>query len=39
MTEASSLIIFGPTGILAQLNLMPSLYQLEVAGLLPATSR
>jgi len=35
MTEASTLIIFGATGNLAQLKLLPSLYHLESAGLLP----
>jgi len=32
MSEACSLIIFGATGNLAQLKLLPALYQLETAG-------
>ena len=39
MTEACTLIIFGATGNLAQLKLLPALYHLEVAGLLPAGLR
>ena len=35
MNEACSLIIFGATGNLAQLKLLPALYHLETAGLLP----
>ncbi|MDJ0738801.1 MAG: glucose-6-phosphate dehydrogenase [Gammaproteobacteria bacterium] len=34
MTEACTLIIFGATGNLAQLKLLPALYHLETAGLL-----
>ena len=34
MNEAATLIIFGATGNLAQLKLLPALYQLETAGLL-----
>ena len=34
MNEAATLIIFGATGNLAQLKLLPALYQLERAGLL-----
>jgi glucose-6-phosphate 1-dehydrogenase len=36
MTEACTLIIFGATGNLAQLKLLPALYHLESSGLLPA---
>ena len=39
MTEPCTLIIFGATGNLAQLKLLPALYHLEVAGLLPAGLR
>ena len=35
MTEACTLIILGATGNLAQLKLLPALYHLETAGLLP----
>ena len=35
MTEACTLIIFGATGNLAQVKLLPALYHLERAGLLP----
>jgi glucose-6-phosphate 1-dehydrogenase len=34
MNEACTLVIFGATGNLAQLKLLPALYQLETAGLL-----
>ena len=39
MTEACTLIIFGATGNLAQLKLLPALYHLETAGLLPDNLR
>ena len=39
MTEACSLIIFGATGNLAQLKLLPALFHLEVAGLLPGAEQ
>jgi glucose-6-phosphate 1-dehydrogenase len=39
MTEPCTLIIFGATGNLAQLKLLPSLYHLESSGLLPPTLR
>lgn len=35
MTEACTLVIFGATGNLAQIKLLPALYHLEAAGLLP----
>lgn len=35
MAEACTLIIFGATGNLAQLKLLPALYHLDKAGLLP----
>ncbi|MGB5639227.1 MAG: glucose-6-phosphate dehydrogenase [Sedimenticolaceae bacterium] len=39
MTEPCTLVIFGATGNLAQLKLLPSLYHLESAGLLPSDLR
>ena len=39
MTEPCTLVIFGATGNLAQLKLLPSLYHLESAGLLPGGLR
>ena len=39
MTEACTLIIFGATGSLAQRKLLPALYHLERAGLLPPEMR
>lgn len=39
MIEASTLIIFGATGNLAQLKLLPALYHLETAGLLTPALR
>ncbi|MCB1792538.1 MAG: glucose-6-phosphate dehydrogenase [Gammaproteobacteria bacterium] len=39
MTEACTLIIFGATGNLAQLKLLPALYHLEVSGLLTPDMR
>ena len=39
MTEACTLIIFGATGNLAQVKLLPALYHLEAAGLLSSGIR
>ena len=39
MTEACTLVIFGATGNLAQVKLLPALYHLEVAGMLPQDLR
>ena len=39
MTEACTLIIFGATGNLAQVKLLPALYHLEAAGLLSSGVR
>ena len=39
MTEACTLIIFGATGNLAQVKLLPALFHLETAGLLPPDLR
>ncbi len=39
MPDACTLIIFGATGNLAQIKLLPALYHLENAGLLPAQMR
>jgi len=36
MTESCTLVIFGATGNLAQVKLLPALYHLDRAGLLPA---
>lgn len=39
MTETCTLVIFGATGNLAQIKLLPSLYHLDAADLLPPTLR
>ncbi len=39
MTEACTLVIFGATGNLAQVKLLPALYHLEAAGLLTPAIR
>ena len=39
MNEACTLIIFGATGNLAELKLLPALYHLETAGMLPQELR
>ncbi len=39
MAEACTLIIFGATGNLAQVKLLPALFHLETAGLLPTDLR
>ena len=39
MTDTCTLVIFGATGNLAQIKLMPALYHLETAGLLPSGLR
>ena len=39
MAEPCTLIIFGATGNLAQIKLLPALYHLEAAGLLPPEMR
>jgi len=39
MTEACTYVIFGATGNLSRVKLMPALYHLEVAGKLPAGTR
>lgn len=39
MTDSCTLIIFGATGNLAQRKLLPALYHLEAAGLLPQRMR
>ena len=39
MTESCTLVIFGATGNLAQIKLLPSLYHLDAAELLPSSLR
>jgi glucose-6-phosphate 1-dehydrogenase len=39
MTEACTYIIFGATGNLSRIKLMPALYHLELENLIPAGSR
>jgi glucose-6-phosphate 1-dehydrogenase len=39
MAEPCSLVIFGATGNLAQFKLLPALYHLEAAGMLPPETR